>query len=356
MTFNFDIMKLEELGWSAYFEEAFQNYLDLGFIPARITAQHVNLYTAMSEQGELEGKVTGKFRFNTTERSDFPIVGDWVAVKGNGITGKMSIHGLLPRRTALERKVASNLDLITEAQVISSNIDIIFIVLGLDLDFNIRRLERYMFAAHESGARPVIIMNKSDLCADVESKIDAIRKIDADIPIHITSALGKEGLDVIQEYLQPAITISLVGSSGVGKSTIINTLLGHEKQKTGSVREHDSHGRHVTTNRELMVLDNGALVIDNPGIRELGLWGNETTLGSMFEDIEILASQCKFNDCRHRTEPKCAIKEAIERGDLEQERYGDYKKMQRELFILARKKDQRARITSKEIKKAYGDL
>ncbi len=348
-------MELEELGWSVFFEEAFQNYHDMGFIPARITAQHANLYTAMSEHGELEGKVTGKFRFNTTERSDFPIVGDWVAVKGNGVTGKMSIHGLLPRRTALERKVASNLDLITEAQIISSNIDIIFIVLGLDLDFNIRRLERYMFAAKESGASSIIIMNKFDLCAGVDDKIEAIRKIDTDIPIHVTSALGKEGLDAIQEYLRPAITISLVGSSGVGKSTIINTLLGEEKQRTGAVREHDSHGRHVTTNRELMILENGAMVIDNPGIRELGLWGDESTLGSMFEDIEALATQCKFNDCRHRTEPKCAIKQALEIGDLEQERYDDYKKMQRELFILARKKDQRARIRSKEIKKMNGN-
>jgi ribosome biogenesis GTPase len=340
-------MELEKIGWSEFFEKNFQQYIELGFSPARITSLHANLYTVRSEFGDLEGKISGKFRFNARSQSDYPAVGDWVAVKGNPDTRTMTIHGLLPRKTAFTRKQVSD----TEVQIISANIDVIFIVNGLDLDFNIQRLERYIVAASDSGARTVIILNKSDMCKNVDFHLKQIKNLDATIPVHVTSAVEGNGLDAIAEYLTPGITICLVGSSGVGKSTIINALLGQEKQATGEVRSFDSKGRHVTTHRELIFLPNGAMVIDNPGMREMGLWGDEDSLGNLFTDIEELATRCKFRNCAHDTEPGCAIKAAIESGTLELTRLNDYRKLQRELRVLAVRKDQRSRIVESKSRK-----
>jgi ribosome biogenesis GTPase len=343
-------MELEKIGWSEFFAHNFQQYAEQGFSPARITSLHANLYTAQSESGELEGKISGKFRFNARSQSDYPAVGDWVAVKRNADTRTMTIHGLLPRRTAFSRKQVSDTG-ITDVQIISANIDVIFIVNGLDLDFNIQRLERYIIAASDSGARAVIILNKSDLCSNVDFHLSQIRKLDAAIPVHVTSAVEGNGLEAVAEYLVPGMTITLVGSSGVGKSTIINALLGQEKQTTGEVRGHDSKGRHVTTHRELILLPNGAMVIDNPGMREMGMWGDENSLSTLFEDIEKLATQCKFRNCAHDTEPGCAIKSAIESGSLEPARLNDYRKLQKELRVLAVRKDQRSRMMDSKSRK-----
>ena len=337
-------MNLEELGWDPFFEEHFSPYKDKGFSPARISLEERNLYTAYSELGELTGKVTGRFRHNTRSRSDFPTVGDWVAVKGNPRTGKMTIHGVLPRKTSFSRKVITTDGRITEEQVISSNIDTVFFVIGLDADFNIRRIERYLTLVRESGANLVIVLNKTDLCDNIEEKIREVKSVTTGVPVHPVSALKKEGLEQLDTYLSKGQTVTLVGSSGVGKSTLINSILGEERQITGDVREKDGKERHITVKRELIMTSGGAMFIDNPGMRAISLWGEEDGLDETFEDIVALAQQCKFTDCQHNTEPGCAIRKALEDGTLDKKRYENYLKLQKELKILAVRKDQRARV------------
>ena len=337
-------MDLEELGWDPFFEAHFELYKEKGFLPARIAVEEWNLYIAYSELGELTGKVTGRFRHNARSRSDFPAVGDWVAVKGNKKTKKMTIHGVLPRKSKFSRKVATTDDRVTDEQVISANIDTVFLVIALDADFNMRRIERYLSLVQESGSRLVVVLNKTDLCDNVEEYLKEVKSITSGIPIHPVSALKREGLEQLRTYLSAGQTVTLVGSSGVGKSTLINSLLGEERQAVGEVREKDGKGRHITVKRELIMIPGGGMFIDNPGIRSVTLWGEEGGLEKTFEDIVELASQCKFKDCQHRTEPGCAIKQALADGTLDKKRYENYLRMQRELRILARKREQRARV------------
>jgi ribosome biogenesis GTPase len=293
----------------------------------RIVAQHRDAYRISTPAGERNGVLAGRLRHETSRHSDLPAVGDFVGIRLSEGDGPAVIDAVLPRRTVLMRRAAGERP---DDQVIAANIDIVFVVLGLDHDFNVRRVERYLAAVWEGGAVPVVLLNKSDLCDDVETKLDELRGVAIGVDAHVLSALNAEGLDAIDAYLKDGVTIGFVGSSGVGKSTLLNRLLGREAQATNDVREHDSRGRHTTTHRQLFVLPGGASVIDTPGMREfrlsLGLSDAEGGVDGVFADIEALAAQCRFADCAHGDEPGCAVREQID-----PHRLASYHKLLREL-------------------------
>ena len=334
-------MNLHELGWEPFFEQHFASYRLEGFSPARICLEERNQYTAYSELGELTGNVSGRFRHNAQAKMDFPTVGDWVVVKGNLNTQKMTIHGVLPRKSSLLRMMTDK-DRLVEEQVISANVDTILYVHGLDRDINLRLIERHRTQAQSSGADLVIVLNKADICGNTEDKTQEAESVAQDIPVVVVSALNKK-IEPLRKYVCRGKTVTLVGSSGVGKSTIINTLLGEERQPTGDVSDYNFRGRHITVKRELIILPNGGLIIDNPGIRSLALCADEKEIDESFEDISALVTQCKFRDCQHRTEPGCAVKEALDNGSLDRERYRNYLKLQRELRRRAKLMERKAR-------------
>jgi len=338
-------MNLIELGWDPFFERTFQQFEKQGLVPARVTNEQKLIYLVYSEYGELRAEVSGKFRYLTPSKSNFPKVGDWVAVGARPEEGGATIHTLLPRRNSFSRKVAGEN---TEEQVIAANIETAFIVNGLDGDFNLRRIERYLTLVWDSGINPVLILNKTDLCPKVEKRIEEVKGVALGVPIHPVSAKKAEGLDSLERYLGRGKTASLLGSSGVGKSTIINRLFGVERQSVFSVRQTDSHGRHTTSNRELIILPGGGMIIDNPGMRELQMWVSGEDLGESFKDIEELSLHCRFRNCSHQSEPECAVQDALRKGTLEVKRFQSYLKLKRELKYLASRKDQKARLAEKE--------
>ncbi len=251
----------------------------------------------------------------------------------------------MPRRSKFTRKIAG---VRTEPQIVGSNIDTVFLITSLNEDFNPRRVERYLVVAWESGARPIIILSKADLCDETEARIREIRAVVGDVPIHAVSVVRQDGLDELAQYLKHGHTVALLGSSGVGKSTLINYLMGHDYLRVREIREHDGRGRHTTTHRELIVLPQGGLVLDTPGMRELQLWDGEGGLHVAFSDIETIANHCYFSDCRHQDEPRCAIREALADGEIDTARYQSYDKLQKELSYLARKQDVRSAIAEKK--------
>jgi ribosome biogenesis GTPase len=271
-------------------------------------------------------------------------VGDWVCIdKGSG-QGEAVIHAVLPRKSKFSRKVAA---VKTEEQVAAANVDTVFLVSAFGGDLNPRRMERYVTLAWESGASPVILLNKADLCADLETAVGSIESVAVGVPVLVASAVRSEGLDGIRDLVRPGSTAAFLGSSGVGKSTIINSLLGEESLKVGEVRSTDGKGRHVTTSRQLVRLPTGGMIIDTPGMREIQLWAGEGSLEGSFEDVEDLARACRFRDCSHKTEPGCAVKQAIEDGRLDAGRLKGYLKLQRELESLAVRKELKARLYEK---------
>ncbi len=336
-------MDLESLGWNAEYDRAFTMYREGGFIPARITSRHANLYTALSEIGELKGKMTGRMRYETAQGIDYPTVGDWAAVKGNAETGLMQIRAVLPRRTQLLRADYNKGGYLGD-QVISANVDVLFVVMGLDTEINGNKLLRFIAQANASGSEVAVVLNKADLCGDVAAAESAARSVAKDIPVLVMSASTGQGIEGIRKFLGVGKTGSLIGPSGVGKSSIINALLGEERLVVGEVRDSDSKGRHITTWRELVVLPGGGMLIDNPGIRSFGVTGDESIIATEFGDIELLVTQCKFGNCQHMTEPGCAVKQAIASGKLPRERFDNYLKFQRELAIVSVAKSQRSRV------------
>ena len=338
-------LNLEILGLNEEILDKAKEYLAEGYELGRVAQEHKRLYRLFTEKGDVLAEVSGKMRHLAGERQDFPAVGDWVVCSIRAKEGKATIHAVLPRKSKFSRKIAG---LTTEEQIVATNIDTIFLVNALNLDFNLRRIERYLLLAWDSGANPVIVLSKADLCEDIEEKIAELETIAFGVPIHAVSAINNEGFEQLTPYLKEGKTIALLGSSGVGKSTITNWLYGEEVQRVNDIREGDDRGKHTTTYRELIVLPQGGILIDTPGMRELQLWNTSDGLETSFEDIESLAKQCFFNDCQHHNEPSCAVKQAIADGSLEQSRFDSYKKLQKELAYLERKNDQKAKLAEKE--------
>ena len=334
-------MELEALGWNGHFQQHFIPFQDQNLVPARIAREHKNIYVIYAECGKLTAEVSGRFRHEAQDYSDFSSVGDWVAVKVRLEEERATIHGLLPRKSAFSRMAV--LGGKTEEQVLAANVDTVFLVSGLDGDFNLRRIERYVAIAWDSGATPVIVLNKSDLCDDVDSILEEVESTVLGVAAFPVSAEKKEGLDCLWEYLTPGKTVALLGSSGVGKSTLINSMLGFEQMRTGAVRASDNKGVHTTTYREMILAPNGGIIIDTPGMREIQLWSDEEGLSNTFGDIETLIGLCRFSDCRHNSEPDCAIQAAISDGDLDIKRYQSYVRLQRGLKHLAHRQNQKTK-------------
>jgi ribosome biogenesis GTPase len=302
--------------------------------------QHRGEYVVHTQHGELRAEVTGRLR-NDEEQ---PAVGDWVAVALREDEGRATIHAILPRRSAFTRKVAWAE---TKPQVVAANVDIVFVVCGLDANYNVRRIERYLTLAWESGAQPVVLLTKADLCDDVEARVYEVESVAFGVPVHSVSAPRGDGVESVRAYVTHGKTAALLGSSGVGKSTLVNALVGEDLLATQEVRE-DGRGRHTTSHRQLVPLPEGGLVLDTPGMRELQLWDADSGLEAAFEDLETLAGQCRFADCEHRREPDCAVRAALADGTLDVERFESWRKLQRELERLARKQDGRARSESRK--------
>ncbi|HSM83315.1 MAG TPA: ribosome small subunit-dependent GTPase A [Nodosilinea sp.] len=338
-------MNVTELGgWNATCDRAFAPWAEAGFEVGRVALEHRGAYQLLTPTGELSAEIAGQFRHQAEDSQSFPAVGDWVVMQRQNEGAHAVIHAVLPRQSEFVRKTAGSK---TEGQVVAANIDTVFLVTGLDGDFNLRRLERYLVAAWESRATPVIVLNKADTCEDLADRLDQVAAIALGVPIHAVSAVTGTGLEQLAPYLMPGQTVALIGSSGVGKSTLANYFLGAQQQAIQAVRDDDSRGRHTTTGRHLLPLPSGALLIDTPGMRELQLWTTSEGLGATFADIEALAQHCRFRDCRHQGEPGCAVEAAMAAGDLEHNRLRSYHKLQREQQRLDQRHDARASLNSK---------
>lgn len=330
---------LTELGWSRFFAaEAEAPELD-GLVPARVVAEHRSLYRVLGEGGELPARLAGRMRHHAASPADLPAVGDWVMLDAEPDADAAVIRALLPRRSKFSRKVAGER---AAEQVVAANVDVVWIVSALDADLSLRRIERYLALGWESGATPVVVLSKADLRDDVDDAVRRVESVALGTAVHAVSGLTGQGTDALRAYLGGHATVALLGSSGVGKSTLINHLAGGEVQRVAEVRASDQKGRHTTTHRQLVRLPGGGLIVDTPGMRELQLWDAEGGVQDTFGDVEELAAGCRFADCRHAAEPGCAVLAAVESGALDAGRLASYHKLQRELAFLERRQDARA--------------
>ena len=332
-------MQLALLGWDEQSSAEFTAYSRAGLTAGRVVIQHNHIYTVATEAAELQAQISGRLQHSSTSTDELPAVGDWVALRRSQGEGNALIQAVLPRRSKFSRKAAGRG---TREQVVAANADTVFLLVGLDNDFSPRRVERYLVAAWESGASPVVILNKLDLCLDAPARIAAIEQVARSVPVHAVSALCGLNLEAVAAYCAPRRTVAFLGSSGVGKSTIINRLLGRDALATAAVRPTDGRGRHTTTHRELMLLPGGGLVIDTPGMRELQLWDADEGVQLTFDEIETLAAGCRFRDCTHHDEPDCAVRAAVETGALAADRLHAMHKLQKEIAWFDRRHDQLA--------------
>ena len=366
-------MQLQLAGWNELWARHFTDFAGKGLVPARVLAQHRHSYSLWTESGEAAAEVAGALLYRA-EPGELPAVGDWVAARQYAPGDLAIITDVLPRKTKFSRKVSGDA---AEEQVLAANVDLLFIVCGLDHDYNLRRLERYLVAAGQNGVATAIVLNKADLCADVGARMGEVAAIAPGVPVVAISALEAAtanddsgattiarttphgAADALLPFIASGQTAALVGSSGAGKSTIVNQLLGTAAQATQSTRESDSRGRHTTTHRELFFLPGRGLVLDNPGMRELQLWSQDFQQGSghypqttavdrAFPEIEALAASCAFRDCTHNAEPDCAVQSALASGEIDDARWRSYLKLRRELRHAAAQVDQNLRRTEKE--------
>lgn len=338
-----DPVTLEDLGWNPFFARHFASVESKNLVPARLIRETKINFSALMEGGEeVDCVVAGKLWHDATFDADLPAVGDWVALElGDTEEDENVIRGRLPRKTCFSRKAPGKS---SQEQVIAANVDLVVVVTDAGTDYNLRRMERYFALISRSGARPVVLVNKADLFPSAQNAeaAAAIRLLQPDAEVHITSATRHEGLEVLRNSLEPGITLTMVGSSGVGKSTLVNQLLGEEWQWTSEVNEVTGKGRHTTVARELVVLEDGGMLVDNPGIREVQMWTDEETLRDSFEDVENLTLQCKFRDCKHQGDKGCAIGAAVQEGELDPSRYEAFLRLDEEIeeLTLRRKKRQ----------------
>lgn len=338
-------MNLNILGWNEAYENAFQEFKNQGYAAGRVFAEYKNFYKVIYEGGEVLSEISGKLLHGAEVQQDFPAVGDWVAISPRQSENRGTIHHVLPRKSKFSRKVAGTN---TREQIIAANIDTVFIVNSMNNDFNPRRIERYLLLAWESGANPVIVLSKSDLCENLEEIRAEAEAIALGVPVHAVSTYMASGIEELKKYFNEGQTVALLGSSGVGKSSIINYFLGEEIMKVQELRGDGQKGRHTSTHREIFVLPEGGLIIDTPGMREIQLWDANEGLSEAFEDIKAAASNCFFKNCKHEKEPGCTVREAIENGIIDEKRLESYKKLEKELYYLEKKQSNAARLVQRK--------
>lgn len=330
---------IEEYGWSDRLKAAFAEHELAGLTPGRVVLQQRDAYLVATDEGELRAKASGRLVHEAREIG-YPAVGDWVALSPNPQDGGATIHAILPRHTALVRR---GVDSTRKLQILAANIDVVFVVTSMNADINLRRVQRYLAAAWQSGARPVVVLTKSDLSPDPQKQAAEILASDPGCPVLTVSVRQSLGLDALLDQVSPGETCVLIGSSGVGKSSLVNAFLNEDRMATQSIRESDDQGRHTTSHRQLVLLPGGRMVLDTPGIREVGLIDAEEGLSAVFDDLEVLVQQCRFNDCGHANEPGCAVNAALEDGTLDPARWAHFQKLTLELAAVEKKAERVAK-------------
>jgi len=338
---------LERLGWTPALADALAAAPGAPLVPGRVSLEHNHVYRVLTEDGEWLAESAGRLKHRALGRQELPVVGDWVGLRRPDVQGQRAqIRAILPRRSWVSRKAAGREGRETEEQVLAANVDAILLVFGLDKPVNRRAIERYLVVARQSGARPLVVLNKADLAADLPAAVADATAVAGDAAVVALSAVDGRGMPVLEAQLAPGRTLALLGPSGAGKSTIVNRLIGQQLLPTGDVRPWDSRGRHTSVHRQLVVREAGGLVIDTPGMRELQLW--ESPVEDAFVEIAELGASCRFRDCRHDREPGCAVKAAIDAGLLDRDRYDSFLKLQAERVETTRKRVERAQGDSRE--------